>query len=351
MKLGRKEVSFLMVMLFLFPMVWFHPGTANSAEKIIMKVAHSDAMDVSISRKHAQLVAFQHIVNAESGGRIEVQVFGAGSVGGEREIAESVMAGNLQGTSVSGALGGFYPPAMVSELPYLFPNAAVAWDVLDGPMGKKLSEGIIKKTGMRNLGFAEVGIRHFTNSKREIRTPEDMKGLKIRVQETPLYITLVKSLGANPTPVPWPETYSALQSGVVDGQENPVSSILFAKLYEVQKFLTLDGHVYGVDWFLVNEKFFQSLSPDLQFIVLEAAKVSCGVGRGTQQLISAQGLEKLAQAGVKIYSPTEKEKELFKKACQKPVADWLKTKVEPSLVDEMVKASEDVAKAHMSELK
>jgi len=351
MKLGKKEVSFLMVMLFILPMVWLHPETANSAEKIIMKVAHADVMDVFTSRKHSQVVTFQQIVNAESGGRLEVQLFGAGSVGGEREITESVMAGNLQATSVSGALGGFYPPAMVSEIPYLFPTAAVAWDVLDGPMGNKLSESLIKKIGLRNLGFAEVGFRHFTNSKREIRTPEDMKGLKFRVQETPLYVTLVKSLGANPTPVPWPETYSALQTGVVDGHENPISVIIVGKIYEVQKYVTLDGHVYGVDWFLVNEKFFQSLSPDLQSIVLEAAKISCSVSRGMSQLLGALGLDKLTQAGIKIYSPTEKEKELFKKACQKPVVDWLKTKVEPSLVDEMLKASDDVVKAHKSELK
>jgi len=351
MKSERKQLSFLLVVLFFFPMIWFHPVTANSAEKIIMKVAHSDVMDVFTSRKQSQVVAFQRIVNAESGGRLEVQVFGAGSVGGEREITESVMAGNLQATSVSGALGGFYPQAMVSEIPYLFPTAAVAWDVLDGPMGKKLSEGIIKKIGLRNLGFAEVGIRHFTNSKREIRTPEDMKGLKIRVQETPLFITLVKSLGANPTPVPWPETYSALQSGVVDGHENPVSVIVVGKIYEVQKFVTLDGHVYGVDWFLVNEKFFQSLPPDLQYIVQQAAKISCGVSRGMSQLLGALGLSKLTEAGMKIYSPTEKERELFKKATQKPVVDWLKTRVEPALIDEMLKASDDAVKKHQSELK
>jgi tripartite ATP-independent transporter DctP family solute receptor len=315
-----------------------------------MKIAHSDVMDIFTSRKHAQEVTFQKIVNAESGGRIEVQVFGAGSVGGEREIVESVMAGNLQATSASGVVGGFYAPAMIGELPYLFPTAAIAWDVLDGPMGKKLSEGV-KKIGLRNLCFAEVGFRHFTNSKREIRTPDDMKGLKIRVQETPLYVTLVKSLGANATPVPWPETYSALQSGVVDGQENPVSVINVAKLYEVQKFIILDGHVYGVDWFLINEKFFQSLPPDLQYIVMQAAKVSACASRGIQQLNSAVGLTKLTEAGVKIYSPTEKERELFKNACQKPVIDWLKTKVEPALIDETLKAVDDVTRRHKGEVK
>ena len=341
----------LLVVLCLFSAVWFNAGTANSADKVVLKIAHSDAMDIYTSRKHAQQVAFQRIVNAESGGRIEVQVFGAGSVGGEREIVESVTAGNLQATSASGVLGGFYPPAMVTDIPYLFPSAAVAWDVLDGPFGKKLSEGLIKKTGLRNLTFGEVGFRHFTNNKRQIRTPEDMKGLKIRVQETPLYITLVKALGGNPTPVPWPETYSALQSGVVEGQENPVSVIIFAKLYEVQKHITLDGHVYGVDWLMVNEKFFQSLSPDLQYILLDAAKISSGVSRGIQQLNSAVGLAKLAEAGVQIYAPTEKERELFKVACQKPVIDWLKTKVDPGLIDEALKAVESVSKRHKSELK
>ena len=149
---------------------------------------------------------------------------------------------------VSGAIAGYFKPAMVLDIPYLFSSAPVAWKVLDGKFGDELAAALLDKTGMRVLAYGETGFRNFTNSKRPIKSPEDLKGLKIRVMETPLYITLVKALGAAPTPIAWTETYTSLQQGVVDGQENPVSVIIQAKFAEVQKYLTLDGHTYGADF-------------------------------------------------------------------------------------------------------
>jgi len=313
-------------------------SSALAAEKIIMKIGHADAQDVFTSRKHSQLIAFKEIVNAKSDGRIEVRVFGGGSMGGERELIESVKLGTMQMTSCSAAFGGFFPGDMIFSIPYLFPSATVAWQVLDGPFGKQMSDAAFKATGMRNLGFAEVGFRNLTNNKRPIRTPADMVGLKMRIQENPLWHIIMKSWGANATPVAWPETYTALSSGTVDGQENPVSVILNSKLQEVQKYMTLSEHVYGVDWLLINEKFWQSLPKDLQAIVQEAAKISCTVGRGVQQLNSGIGIAKILQAGVKIYTPTPQEKELFKKAAQGPAVAFVKTKADPKLVDAALKA-------------
>jgi tripartite ATP-independent transporter DctP family solute receptor len=320
-------------------------STGLGATKIIMKVAHADAMDVYSSRKHGQLVTFANLVNARSGGRIEVQVFGSGQLGAEREYVEGIQAGTVQGGIASGVVGSFFPESMMTDIPYLFPSASVAWAVLDGPFGQKLSDMFLARTGMRNLGFAEVGFRHFTNSKRAIKSPADMKGLKIRVQETQVFLTLVRELGASPTPIAWTETYTALQTKVVDGQENPVSTIVFAKFAEVQKYLTLDGHVYGVDWFVINEKFFKSLDRDLQEIIVDSAKISANVSRGLQQLNSAVGLETLAKAGMEIYSPTEAELAQFKALTQKPVIDWLKTKMDPKLIDELLKTIDDTVKA------
>lgn len=319
-------------------------STGMAATKIILKLAHADAVDITTSRKHAQCITFANLVNAQSGGRLEVQVFGAGQLGAEREYVEAVMAGNVQAGIASGVIGSFFKESMITDIPYLFPNATVAWKVLDGPFGAKMSEMFLAKTGMRNLAFAEVGFRHFTNSKKTIKSPADVAGLKIRVQETPVYLTLIRSMGGSPTPIAWTETYTALQTKVVDGQENPISSIVFAKLYEVQKYLTLDGHVYGVDWFVINEKFFKSLDKDLQEIVQEAAKVSATVGRGLQQLLSSTGLETCLKAGVEIYQPTAAEMALFKKATQQPVIDYLKTQVDGKLIDELLKAVEDASK-------
>lgn len=320
-------------------------STGLAATKIVMKVAHADAVDVYTSRKHGQLVTFANLVNARSGGRLEVQVFGAGQLGAEREYVEAIMAGTVQGGIASGVVGSFLPEAMMTDIPYLFPSASIAWDVLDGAFGDKLSAMLLARTGMRNLGFAEVGFRHFTNSKRPIKSPADMKGLKIRVQETQVFLRLINALGASPTPIAWTETYTALQTKVVDGQENPVSTIVFAKFAEVQKYLTLDGHVYGVDWFVVNEKFFKSLDKDLQEIIVDSARISANVSRGLQQLNSAVGLDTLVKAGMEIYSPTEAEMAQFKSLSQKPVIDWLKTQMDEKLINELLKAVDDAVKA------
>lgn len=345
----RTVVGVLVISILLATMTL--SGTGLAASKIIMKVAHADATDVYTSRKHGQLVTFANLVNSQSGGRLEVQVFGAGAVGGEREYVEAVQAGLLQGGIASGVMGSFFPEAMITDIPYLFPSASVAWEVLDGPFGQKLSDMFLARTGMRNLGFAEVGFRHFSNSVRPVKSPADMKGLKIRVMETPIYVTLVKELGASPTPIAWTECYTALQTKVVDGQENPISTIVFANFQEVQKYLTLDGHVYGVDWFVVNDKFFKSLDKDLQEIIVDAAKISASVSRGLQQLNSAVGLETLAKGGMQIYSPTPEEMAEFKRLTQKPVVDWVKTQVDPKLVDELLKTVDDVVKAQAAAIK
>lgn len=346
-----KRSTFMRVLVVTVILAIFALSTTGFAQtKIIMKVAHADATDVYTSRKHGQLVTFANLVNARAGGRLEVQVFGAGALGAEREYVEAVQAGSIQGGIASGVMANFFPEAMITDIPYLFPSASVAWEVLDGPFGEKLSNMFLARTGMRNIGFAEVGFRHFTNSKKLIKSPADMAGLKIRVQETPVYLTLVRGLGANPTPIAWTETYTALQTKVVDGQENPISTIVFAKFQEVQKYLTLDGHVYGVDWFVVNDKFFKSLAKDLQEIIMDSAKISATVSRGLQQLNSAVGLEVLAKAGMEIYQPNAAEMAQFKNLTQKPVIDYINTRVDPKLVDELLKAVDDVVKAQAAKL-
>jgi TRAP-type C4-dicarboxylate transport system substrate-binding protein len=145
----------------------------------------------------------------------------------------------------------------------------------------------------------------------------------------------MKAVGASPTPIAWTETYTALQTGVVDGHENPIGSILSGKIYEVQKFVTLDGHVYGVDWFIINEKFFKSLPADLQYVVLDCAQISGTVGRGVLTYINAAGIQTLLDNKVQIYGPSEAEIDAFRKAMQPAVVDYLKTKVDPALITEL----------------
>ncbi|MBU2227972.1 MAG: DctP family TRAP transporter solute-binding subunit [Proteobacteria bacterium] len=303
-----------------------------AAEKIVIKLAHVDPIDICISKKGAATRAFKEIVEAESVGAIQVDLFPAGQLGGERELIEATKLGTIQMSMVSGAIAGYFKPAMVLDIPYLFPSAAVAWKVLDGDFGRELANDILRAMGTRVLAYGETGFRNFTNSKRVVKSPDDLKGLKIRVMETPLYVTMVKSLKADPTPIAWPETYTALQQKVVDGQENPVSVILQAKFAEVQKYLTLDGHTYGADFLIINEKVFQGLSKEHQQILKRAAIVAGACGRGIQQLNSAVGISELKKQGMEVYSPTAAERKAFMQATQGPVIDWMKTQVDQAWI-------------------
>lgn len=337
---------FLRVVLFMTLVVTLlAPGGSGLAanKKVILKLAHADSIDPKVSRKQVMSETFASVVNSKLAGQVEVQIFGAGTLGGEREYVEAIKSGVVQAGIASGPIANFYPNAMITDIPYLFPSAPIAYEVLDGAFGKKLAAGFLTETGMRCLALGEVGFRHFTNSKHPIRSPKDIRGLKIRVMETPLYLTLIKSMGGGPTPIAWPETYSALQTGVVDGQENPIGSIVSGKLYEVQKYVTLDGHVYGVDWFVINEKFFQSLTSSQRKVLLEAAKIAVDAERRFVQNMDKDGLKILTDNKVEVYTPTAAEKAEFRKVTQQPIIDYLKTnaKVEPKMIDAALKAVKD----------
>lgn len=312
---------------------------AQAEDKLVLKIAHADSADMKSSRKAVMADVFAKEVAAKSGGKIDVQIFGAGALGGEKEIVEGVKNGFIQAALASGVMANYYPPAMVTDIPYLFSSGPVADRIMDGPFGDKLSTDFNAVTGMHNLCFGEVGFRNFTTGKTPIHSPKDLKGLKIRVQETPLYVTEMKALGALPTPIAFPELYTALQTGVVDGEENPLPTIIFAKLYEVQKNVTLDGHNYGVDWFVVSDKFYKSLTPDLQKVVGDAGKAACAAERKVNREFTAQGVEFLKGKGVAVYAPTAEEMVQFKSLAQKPVVDWIKTKIDAKWADGLLDAA------------
>jgi TRAP-type transport system periplasmic protein len=338
MKQSKKLVSTLVTAAVLLSI----GATAQAADKkFVLKLAHSDSVDMTMSRKAVMSDLFAKEVKAKSNGRIDVQVFGAGALGGERDLIEGVKNGFIQAGLASGPMATFYPNAMVTDIPYLFASEAIADRVMDGPFGQKLSDDFNASTGMHNLCFGEVGYRHFTSNKAPIHAPADLVGLKIRVMETPLYVTEMKSLGAQPTPVAWPETYTALQTGVVDGHENVIPSIVNAKIYEVQKYVTMDGHNYGVDWFVMSDKFYKSLPPDLLKVVQDAGNNACAEERRINRVFTAEGVKALKEKGVTIYTPNATELAQFKNATQQPVIDWLKTKVDQKWIDELLVAVKD----------
>jgi len=294
---------------------------ATSAFAQTLRFAHVDPDEWQHSKKGAAAHVFKNIVEGETD--LTVEIFPAGALGNEDELIGQAQEGLTQVVMVSGAMSKVCKAASVLDIPYTFPSAPVAWDVLDGPFGDELAQHCLDETSLRTLAYGETGFRNFTNNVREIRTPADMAGLKFRVQPIPLYIEMVKGLGGEPTPIAWTELPNALSTGVVDGQENPVGVVYNNKLHKLQKFMTLDGHVYGADFLVINDEFFQSLDPAQQEVVAKAARVAGTMGRAIQQWSTAEGVNQVQAEGMSVYSPTAAELAMFREKAQPAVKTWL----------------------------
>ena len=214
---------------------------------------------------------FAQLVKEKTGGKVEIQVFPSSQLGNQRDLVEGTQFGTIDFTMTSTAvLGNFLPEAAVFDLPFIFRDVQHAYKALD-TVGMEIAQ---KLQGMKLLAYYANGVRHMTNSKRPIRKPEDMKGLKIRVMEQPIYIEMIKALGGNPTPMAFGELFTALQQGVVDGQENPAAHIYTARFFEVQKYISLTAHTYSAEPMLVSLAAWNKLPKDLQEKVQAAANES-----------------------------------------------------------------------------
>ncbi|EJW09293.1 TRAP-type C4-dicarboxylate transport system, periplasmic component [Rhodovulum sp. PH10] len=216
---------------------------------------------------------FAKLVAEKSGGDMKVEVFPNSQLGGQSEMIEGLVFGSLDMAFVNtAALGQFQPQISLFDLPFLFDDRPHAYRSLDSvgmEIGKKL-----EPRGLKLLGYMENGIRHMTDNVRPIKTPEDMKGLKIRVQTNKIHVEMIKALGASPTPMDLSELYSAMQQGTVDGQENPSAHIYTKRFYEVQKYASLTAHAYSPEPVLISMITWKKLSPKQQQVVLDAAKES-----------------------------------------------------------------------------
>jgi tripartite ATP-independent transporter DctP family solute receptor len=230
---------------------------------------------------------------------------------------------------------------MVFALPYLFEDQAMAWSVVDGPFLKEMAEDMRKKTGIRMLALGDNGIRNFTNNKRPITSPDDMKGLKIRVMTGPIWSKLVEPLGASPSPVPWPELPAALQQGVVDGQENGVTNILAASLYQNQKYITLDGHVYSWHAYLMNDRFFNSLTAEEQKIVVKGVEIVKIIHRGMTAAQDMNAPAILGSVGMEVQPLSQEQVAAFRAKSQPVVKAWIEEQIGKSWVDKLFKAIDD----------
>jgi len=308
-------VALLLLMAFTFSLL------SVAEAKIIVKYGH---VGPPVHPQHLGALAFAKYVNEKSNGEIEVQVFPLGQLGGERSMTEQVQAGTLHMTAVTATvLSNFVKEIGIIELPFVFPDRDTAYKTLDDKEVKARFNKFFEPKGFVFIGYTENEFRDLTNSQRPIRKPEDLKGLKIRVVEGPIFIDTFRTLGANPVPLPFPEIYNALQQKVIDGQDNPLYTSTLMKYTEVNKFATVTQHMLTECPVIVNKKFWASLSPAQQKLFHEAADVQIKVNREGNAKGRAEAAETAKAQGVEVVTLTPAERDAFKKAVQ-PVYDKYK---------------------------
>jgi C4-dicarboxylate-binding protein DctP len=315
-----------------------------SGQTTVIRLSHGMPETLE-SGQHAWAVVFKEAVESGSGGKLEVRILGNNAAGNERQQLERIQNGiNQMGLVSEITQPFFFKPALVFGMPFLFSSSEEAWKVLDGPFGQRYNEEFRKATGVRILGHIESGFRSLFNSKHPIKSPDDLKGMKIRTGENAVHMAMMRALGANPTPISWTEVYTALQQKVVDGMENPPGLFYSMKFYEQQKFLTLDRHLYSVHTAMVNEKFFQSLPPELRELVSMSAYLATTVGRSQAFLLERSAVESLKKQGIQVYTPTAQEFERFRKLGRPAAEQLVRKEIGNDWVDGALKAVDQADK-------
>lgn len=301
------------------------PGLA--AAQTIIKFGHGG------SRTHSYQVGaekFAELVGKYSNGQLKVEVFPDGQLGGEKKLAESLRLDTVDMGVVSadGVLSAWVPEYQALGMPFIFRDKAHAYRVLDGTIGSDLKKKAEAK-GVHVLDYWEIGLRHMTNGKRPIQSVADMAGLKVRVQPSKVFVTMMESLGATGAPIAFTELYSALQQGVVDGQENPIATIRSMRFNEVQKYLSLTGHTYSAGAVLISGRLLSKLSADQLKVVQKAADDARDYQR---QFLAGSEVEDLAYLKANGMQVNAVDAAPFVKATAK-VYDVMKDQVPPALVD------------------
>lgn len=272
-------------------------STQTGKAEFTFRLGHLQGMDHPYQKGAEK---FRDLLAEKSNGRIEVNIFPSSQLGNGRDQVEGLQLGTIHLHVGSVApVANFAPKLNVLSLPYLFRDRQHAIQVLDGEIGRELSAEL-ENVGMINLGFWENGWRHITNDVRPIQTAADVRGLKMRVQESAAYVSFMKALGATPTPIPFGELYTALEQKVVDGQENPLAQMATNKFAEVQKYLSLNGHTYDAAVFLMSKQAYDQLPPELQQAVREAAAEAGSFQRELAQSSEAAYLQQLKESGMQV---------------------------------------------------
>lgn len=311
------------------------------AQTYTMVIAHLLPEDLTDNEVSPAMAHFESLVEARTGGDIDVQVFGAGSLGSEVDTGKQAQQGTTVQASVmsSGAMSSFFPKYQIITTPFLFPDYRVAWAYFDGPWHADFMKGTIEEAGLRYLGSFDDGggFVAFTNNVRPIRTLEDIEGLKIRVEENPAHVATMKALGASATPLPWGEVLTALGTGLADGQFNAPGVSASFKLWDVNDYTTWSGHVFNSQSWMVSEDWFQSLPEDYQAIIVDSARESVRMAHGIAALKAVIGWQESCEQFEECIILADAEKQRMADVARPAWKDWIVNDfgIEAALVDEL----------------
>lgn len=286
---------------------------------------------------------FMEFVEKESGGRIKATKYADGQLGNINEAMEAVQMGVVQMTfPVLTDLAAFDKRLLVIDLPFLFPDFDTAFKVLHGGLGEKI-EPILENLGFKACGYVTNGSRSISNNRGPIHTPEDLKGLKLRTMQNQMHIAVFRALGANPTPLSYSELYTALQQGVVDGQENAALLMTDVKLHEVQKYYSLTRHIVSVICPIMNKSWYDSLPDDLKKVVDDGLKLYEQKCTEYFNIAEVAALEEMRTSGVQINDLTNEERALFQQGAQVVYKDFEKD-IGKDLIDLSVRLVQEHSK-------
>lgn len=272
------------------------PGILRAAGTSL-RFAHYGAASDSVS---AAATKFAELVAEKTGGALTVEVYGNGELGNSVTMLEGTRLGTIDmATTGNPYFTASLPVLNLLDLPFLFQSDAHAFAVLDGAVGEELM-GRMADASLQGIAFWELGFRNLTNNVRPVKEPADVKGLKIRTTPNPAHVLAFETLGAAPTPMPFAEVYSALQTGAIDGQENPTNHIYANKLHEVQKYMSLTQHAYTTSPLVVNARRWSGLAPEYQAAMKEAALEAASFQRALNDEEDHTALEAMRAYGMQI---------------------------------------------------
>jgi tripartite ATP-independent transporter DctP family solute receptor len=287
---------------------------------------------------------FKKFMETASKGSVEVSIFPSSQLGNEKQLIEGVQMGNIEMALITTAtMTNFVPQVGVFDLPYLFPDVRTAEAILDGELGRKVLSYFPSK-GMHAFGYGLVGVRVFSNSKRPIKSLADMKGLKLRSIESPVFIEMYRALGTNPVAMPWGETQQALKTGVVDGWDNSLYFFSLTKNTELgQKYVTVSDHIYSACVLIANPKWFASLPKDIQSLFREGAHEWSLINRATVATKKTDAITSLLKAGAEITFLSPEAKAEFVQATRK-VHKSLESSFGKEIIEEAYKEIDKLSK-------